>query len=394
VPVRLVHVADKFQEQIDAFELEDIRTSKDAKELIVDPEVHIVCELIGGTEPARSFITQALNAGKSVVTANKMLLAMYGEELNDIAIKNGVELRYEAAVAGGIPIIKSIKEGLSANHIQALYGILNGTCNYILTKMTNEGLKFSDVLQTAQEKGFAETPPDLDIAGHDSAHKCQILASLAYNTRVNLEDIYVEGITHVTQSDVKYSGEMGYVIKLLAVIKKVNGEIDARVQPMLVPKELLLASVNDEFNAIFVESDVAGPTLYYGRGAGRMPTASAVVADIIDIAQRKKAPAPPPFHYTNSYAIRNVGEMESQFYLRFNTQDHPGVLGRICTILGEYDVGIASCYQNEESEDTPANVVIMTYQTREENIRKALADIDPLYFTVEPTQLIRVMHHH
>ena len=393
-PVRLVHVADKFQEQMDAFELEDISTCNDAYKLIEDPEVQVVCELIGGTEPARSFITAALNAGKNVVTANKMLLAMHGEELHEIAVKNGVELRYEAAVAGGIPIIKALKEGLSANNIHALYGILNGTCNYILTKMSQEGRFFKDVLVDAQEKGFAETPPDLDIAGHDSAHKCQILASLAYSTRVNLEDIYVEGITHITQADVTYAGDMGFVIKLLAVIQQVNGAIDTRVQPMLVPQELLLASVNDEFNAIYVESDTAGPTLYYGRGAGRLPTASAVVADIVDIVQRKNAPAPPPFRYSNELPIRDVGEMESQFYLRFNTQDHPGVLGRICTILGEHDVGIASCYQNEESADTPANVVIMTYKTREENIRKALADIDPLYFTVEPTQLIRVMHHH
>jgi homoserine dehydrogenase len=351
----------------------------------------VVCELIGGLEPAKRFILEALNSGKHVVTANKMLLAKAGPELAAAAVKNGVQLRFEAAVAGAVPIIKALREGLAANHIHSIHGILNGTCNYILSRMTYEGLEFNETLEQAIAKGFAETPPDLDILGHDTAHKCQILASLAYSTRINLEDIHVEGITKITHLDVEYAREMGYLIKLLAIVRKVEGEIEARVHPALVPETHLLASVRNEFNGIYVESDCADATLYYGRGAGRMPTASAVVADIVDIALRGDAAAVPPFVYSHDTSLRDIGLMEGRYYLRLTTEDHPGVLGKVCTILGRHGVSIASCIQKNQSEDAPVHVVLMTHETIESGITAALLEIDQLDFIVEPTQLLRAL---
>jgi len=389
--VRLRHVADLNLEPLKAFDLSGVTVSTDAKALIHDPDVSVVCELIGGVEPAKTFILEALRAGKNVVTANKMLLALHARELNEVAIENGVDLRYEAAVAGTIPIIKALREGLAANHIQAIYGIMNGTCNYILTRMSLEDLPFDAVLQQAMAAGFAETPPDLDIEGHDTAHKCTILASLAYSTPVKLDDLYVEGITGITRQDVAYTQEMGYQVKLLAVIRKVDGEIEARVNPTLVPEDHLLAAVKYEFNAIYVESDIADATLYYGRGAGKLPTASAVVADVVDIARRDGAPAPVPFRYAHEWPVREMGLLCGQYYLRIVTEDKPGVLGTVCGILGEHGVSIASCTQKDEHGPSPVNVVLMTHETTEAQVKAALAEIDALAFITEPAHLIRVL---
>lgn len=391
VDVALRHVADLNTDLFRGYDLDGVAVSKDAGALIQDPRVDVVCELIGGIEPAKRFILAALNNKKHVVTANKMLLAKHGVELCEAAVKNGVELRYEAAVAGTIPIIKALRESLAPNHVQAIYGILNGTCNYILSRMTFEGLDFDSVLRQAQEKGFAETPPDLDVLGHDTAHKCQILASLAYCTKVDLEKIYVEGITKITHLDVSYAREMGRVIKLLAIIRKVEGEIEARVHPTLVPETHLLASVRNEFNGVYVECDIADATLYYGRGAGRLPTASAVVSDIVDIARGKGTQAQPPFRYSHSIDVRDIGLLEGRYYLRLTTADHPGVLGRVATILGTHGVGIASVIQKEESEHAPAHIVMMTDATVESSLMAALSEIDALADTVEPTLMLRVL---
>ncbi len=391
VQVSLHHVAELRQELLKDLDLDGVKVSADANALLADPEVDVVCELIGGVEPAKAFILKALNAHKHVVTANKMLLAKHGAELNEAAAKNGVELRFEAAVAGTIPIIKTLRESLASNHIHAVYGILNGTCNYILTQMTRKGLEFDVALKQAQEKGFAETPPDLDIEGWDTAHKCQILTSLCHSTRVDLGDIYVEGITRVSRLDVKYAQEMEYQIKLLAIIRKVDGEIEARVHPTLVPEAHLLTSVRNEFNAIYVESDMAGSTLYYGRGAGKYPTASAVVSDIVDIAQRTGGPVTLPFRYTHNVAVRDIGLLEGRYYLRFTTEDHPGVLGRICTILGKHGVSIASLIQKEEDETTDAHVVLMTHETVESSVMAAKSEIDALDCIIEPTHVLRVL---
>lgn len=392
--VALTHVAELKQELLEGLDLEGVKVSNDAAALIADPAVQVVCELIGGLEPAKTFILKALNAGKNVVTANKMLLAKAGPELNEAAVRNGVELRFEAAVAGTIPIIKALRESLASNHIHAVYGIVNGTCNYILSRMTFDNLDFGTALKQAQENGFAETPPDLDIRGHDSAHKCQILASLCYCTQVNLDELYVEGVTKITHADVTYARELGYQIKLLAAVRKVENEIEARVHPTLVPEQHLLASVRNEFNAIYVESDAADSTLYYGRGAGRFPTASAVISDIIDIARRNGAPARPPFQYTHDIPLRDIGLLSGRYYLRFTTRDYPGVLGKICTVLGSHGVSIASCTQKEIIEDheaTPVHVVLMTHETIESSVMAAQAEIDALDFIVEPTHILRVL---
>ena len=391
VGLRLVHVAEPRQECLREFELGGVTVSKGAEGVINDPKVDVVCELIGGLDPAKRFILDALAAKKHVVTANKMLLAHAGPELTRAAMENGVELRYEAAVAGGIPIIKSLREGLVSNPIRVIYGILNGTCNYILSRMTYDNMEFDETLKMAIEKGFAETPPDLDIEGTDTAHKCQILASLAYSTEVDLDDIYVEGITKVTHADVAYAREMGYLIKLLAVIRSLDGEIEARVHPTLVPEDHLLASVRNEFNAVHVTGDVADATLYYGRGAGRMPTASAVVADIMDIARRGNAPPTAPFVYGSRRAIRPMGCLAGRYYIRFNTTDEPGVLGKICTILGAKGVSIASVIQKERHEDDFVHVVLMTHETVESAVREALAEIDKLDFVQEETHVLRVL---
>ncbi len=387
----LKHVAELRQDLLRDFTLDGVAVSQDAAALIRDPQVQVVCELIGGVGAAKQFILEALNAGKHVVTANKMLLAKAGPELAEAATRNGVELRFEAAVAGAVPIIKALREGLAANHIHGIYGILNGTCNYILSRMTYEGLDFDETLRLAIEKGFAETPPDLDILGHDTAHKCQILASLAYSSRVDLDAIPVEGITKITHLDVAYARELGCLIKLLAVIRKTDGEIEARVHPTLVPETHLLASVRNEFNAVYVESDCADATLYYGRGAGRLPTASAVVADIVDIARRQGGAAPPPFHYAHSLTVRDIGLLEGRYYLRLTAEDHPGVLGKVCAILGKHGVSIASCIQKDQAENAPVHIIMMTHASIESSVAAALTEIDKLDVITEPTCFLRAL---
>ncbi len=389
--VALTHVAEIREENLKGFDLSGVTISKDAAALIADPKVGVVCELIGGLEPAKTFIMKALQAKKHVVTANKMLLAHHGAELCRTAVENGVDLRFEAAVAGGIPIIKALREGLIANKIDFVYGILNGTCNYILSRMTYEGLEFEDALNQAIASGFAETPPDLDIEGHDTAHKCQILASLAYSTEVNLADIPVQGITRITHADVAYAMEMGYLVKLLAVIRAAGDTIEAGVRPTLVPQNHLLAAVRYEFNGVYVKGDIADATLYYGRGAGRMPTASAVVADIMDIARRGDAVPQPPFVYGQKRALCDPGQSESRYYLRLTTLDKPGVLGKVCTILGNHGVSIASCIQKEQHPDNCVPVILMTHLTTDAALRSALYEIDALDFVGEKAHVIHVL---
>jgi homoserine dehydrogenase len=389
--IALVHVAELDQPRLAEFDLKGVTASDDAAKLIQDPDVRIVCELIGGLEPAKTFILNALKAGKHVVTANKMLLAHHGPELCRAALENEAELRYEAAVAGGIPIIRSVREGLAADRIQAVYGILNGTCNYILSRMAEDGLEFDDALRQATELGFAETPPDLDIEGADTAHKCQILASLCFTTEVDFDAIYVEGVTKITHADVAYAADMGYAIKLLAILQDRGESIEARVHPTLVPKGHQLAAVRNEFNAAYVESDVAGATLYYGKGAGRFPTASAVLADVVDIARNLDAPPAAPFVYAAKRPVLQIGEVSSRYYLRLTTLDKPGVLGKVGAILGAHGVSIASCIQLEVRGEKPVPVVLMTHETNEAALQKALEEIDQLEFIREATHVIRVL---
>jgi homoserine dehydrogenase len=367
----------------------------EAAEVLSDPSVQIVVELIGGLEPARGFILKAIQAGKHVVTANKALLAHHGQEIFDEVRARGVMLGFEAAVAGGIPLIRAVKDGLVANRILSLFGILNGTSNYILSKMTDEGREFAPVLGEAQARGYAEADPTLDVEGMDSAHKLQILATLAFRTSVNLKEIYTEGITGVTPQDIAYAGELGYRIKLLAIAKASDGGLEVRVHPTMIPAGSPLAAVSGVFNAVFITGDAVGDLMFYGRGAGQMPTASAVWSDIVEIARRLAhgLPALPldlPGSSTRPLPLRTMDEIRSAYYLRVMAMDRPGVLSQVAGVLGRHDISIASVIQKGRAAAEAVPVVMMTHEARERDMRQALAAIDRLPVVAGPTMMIRV----
>ncbi len=366
----------------------------DANEVINSCD--IVVELVGGTTVAKKFILEALNKGKSVVTANKALLSHHGEELFAAAVKSGADLCYEASVAGGIPIIKSIREGLVANRIERIYGIMNGTCNYILTRMEREGSNFAPVLADAQKLGYAEANPSLDIDGFDTAHKTSILASLAYGKWFYQEDVYVEGIRDLELSDLSYADELGYRIKLLGIIKNNNGAVEMRVHPTLIPKTALLANISDVFNGVVVDGDTVGQTLFYGRGAGRKATASAVVADITDAALnyahdcRQRVP-----NFKDGEQFKKVNAIEdciSRFYLRLQVKDTPGVIAAITQILAERGINISSLIQHENQTGAANSValVILTHPVKERNMRAALSELGVLSVNSSPVKLLRI----
>jgi homoserine dehydrogenase len=367
----------------------------DAAAVLDDPSIHLVVELVGGLEPARTFILRALAAGKHVVTANKALLAHHGAELYEEARRRGVALAFEAAVAGGIPLIRAVKEGLVANRVLSLAGIVNGTCNYILSKMTDEGLDFSLVLKEAQAHGYAEADPTLDVEGMDSAHKLQILVALAFRTFVDLKHIHTEGITRVTAQDIEYARELGYRIKLLAIAKASNGGVEARVHPTMIPAASPLAAVAGVFNAVFLTGDAVGDLMFYGRGAGQLPTASAVWSDILEIARRIAHGVPSlalelpsvgrePLPLTPMEAIRCC------YYLRVMMQDRPGALSRVAGILGDNDISIASVIQKGRGAREAVPVVMLTHEARERDMRAALAAIERLPSVAPGTMMIRV----
>jgi len=367
--------------------------SKDAGDVIDNEAIDIVIELIGGYSPAGEFIIESLNNRKHVVTANKALLAKQGAELVELASKNSVDLCFEASVAGGIPILRSLREGLSANNIKGIYGIVNGTCNYVLSQMTYENIGFERALKEAQKKGFAEADPTLDIEGDDSAHKLAILASIAFNMRIDLSDIHIEGITKITHQDVEYAGELGYVIKLLAIAKRLDGEVEVRVHPALLSKDSLLASVRGEFNALLVEGDVVGKTMYYGKGAGKQPTASAIISDLVDIGKNMQFGSPvrtKPFAYVNDCTIKPIDDIETCYYIRFTALDVPGVLGQISSILGRHQISIASVIQKAQHRGRHVPLIIMTHEAIERDIKNALAEIDNLECMKEKSALIRI----
>lgn len=366
-------------------------------EVIEDPEIAIVVELIGGLEPARTFILQAMAKGKHVVTANKALLAVYGLEIFKAADEYGVDLAFEGSVGGGIPIIRALKEGLVANKIQVIFGILNGTSNYILSEMAARNLKFEEVLKKAQELGYAEADPTLDIQGIDTAHKLSILISLAYGVQVRLEDIYTEGITSIAPMDVEYAKELGYHIKLLAIAKSDGGPIEARVHPTLLPADHLLSTVSGPFNAIFVKGDAVGSTLFYGPGAGMMPTASAVVSDLVDLSRNLRLGINrrvPLLSYQRPYLkegdIKSIENITCPYYLRFTVVDRPGVLSRISGILGDLDISIASVIQKGRRAEKAVPIYIVTHEAREKNMQKALQVIDRLPIIVDKTVYMRI----
>jgi len=390
-------IADLNLESPRGIKLDRSLLTTDGNEVVEDKEIQIVVELIGGIEAARDFSLKALRNGKHLVTANKALLALHGQEIYWAAAQNKVNLGFEASVCGGIPILRSLREGLVANRIQLMMGIINGTANYILTQMSEEGRDFASALAEAQEKGYAEADPTFDVEGYDSAHKLQILSSIAYGGYVDFDRIYVEGISSISPLDIKYAREFGYKIKLLAIAKESKGRLEVRVHPTLIPEHYILASVGGVFNAVYMKGDAVGPLLFYGQGAGQMPTASAVVSDIVEIAQDILSGRP---SRSNSLPLRkaeeagiqimDISEARSRYYLRVSALDKPGVLSRVSGILGDHHISIASVIQKERHAESSVPVVMMTHEAREGDAREALKEINQLEVITAETICIRV----
>ncbi|MEW6054621.1 MAG: homoserine dehydrogenase [Nitrospirota bacterium] len=366
----------------------------EVNELFNDPDIQIVVELIGGIRPAKDFILKAIQKGKHVVTANKALLATEGADIFAAARKAGVEVGFEASVAGAIPIIKVLKEGLIANRIRAVYGIINGTSNYILSKMTDEHVEFSAALKEAQELGYAEADPTFDIEGIDTAHKLTLLATLSYGIPLSYNSVHIEGISNLSAQDIEFASEFGYKVKLLAITKEADGAIELRVHPTMLPKDYLIAKVDGPFNAIYVEGDATGSTLYYGRGAGSVPTGSAVVSDIADIARNMQKNAVGRVQTIpkapRAVKIRKIDDVVSRYYFRFSALDRPGVLSKISGILGKYSISIASVIQKGRRVGEAVPLVILTHDAKEKNVRQALQEIDRLPVVMGKTVVIRV----
>jgi homoserine dehydrogenase len=370
--------------------------TNDAGSIINDPDIQIVVELIGGLNKAKEFILAALKKGKHVVTANKALLAEHGSEIYRTAEENGVTIAFEASVGGAIPVIRSIREGLSANNIKTIMGIVNGTSNYILTRMTQDGLPYDEAVAGAVKLGYAEDPPTLDVNGSDAAHKLAILISVAFGVPVDYESIYKEGIDTLTPDDIGFARDFGYNLKLLAIARFKEGKIEARVHPAMVPKNHILANVNEAYNAIYVEGDFAGPSLYYGLGAGRRPTGSAVASDIISLARQINSGAVtmmPPLahvHTKTKITMQGIEDLVTPYYFRFSAVDKPGVLSRIAGVLGENNISISSVIQKGRGETGSVPVVMLTHEARERDVAKAMKELAGLDIFTDKAMMIRV----
>ena len=363
----------------------------DWQEILDDQEISIVIELMGGIEPARTYILEALKAGKNVVTANKDLLAEHGKELMDAAEEYHKDLYFEAAVGGGIPIIRPLKECLAGNNITEVMGIVNGTTNYILTKMTQEGMDFGEALKQAQELGFAEADPTADVEGLDAGRKMAILASIAFHSRVTFDDVEIKGISDITARDIKYAGEFGYVLKLLGVARNVNDKIEVSVSPVMIPEQHPLAKVNDSFNAVFVHGDAVDDAMFQGRGAGEFPTASAVVGDVIATARNMQYDCCGRIGcscYKKLY-VKKIEETKSKFFLRIKAKDKTGVLANIASVLGNNDVSIAQVVQKRRNSGV-AELVIITDEVEEKNFNDAMAIFEGMSVISEIAGVIRV----
>ena len=370
--------------------------TKDAMEVVRDRQIDIIVELIGGTGVAKTLCLEAVANGKHLVTANKALLAEHGLEIYRAAAEKRVDLGFEASVCGAIPIIRSVKEGLVANRILSIMGIVNGTTNYILTKMTESSQAFASVLAEAQAKGYAEADPTLDVGGGDAAHKLQILASLAYGGYIRFSDIYIEGIQKIEAVDIAFARELGYRIKLLAIAKQEQGELEVRVHPTMIPETHLLASVGGVYNAVHIRGDSCGSLMFSGRGAGQMPTASSVVADIVEIAHNivfhrpSHASLLPTRAVGSEITLRPMERIASRYYLRVMAMDKPGVLSRVSGILAEYNISIASMIQKGRDEAAAVPIVMLTHQAVEGDMRRALQKINALDVIAQETMCIRV----
>ncbi|HWP96627.1 MAG TPA: homoserine dehydrogenase [Syntrophomonadaceae bacterium] len=391
-PIVLKKVLEKDRQKCLEAGLSPEMIAQDYDEILGDDEIDIIIELIGGMEPAFQFIMSAMERGKQVVTANKDLIAVRGKELFEMAASHNVDFYFEASVAGGIPIVYALKQSLAGNNIKALIGILNGTTNYILTKMSREGRDFSEVLQEAQALGYAESDPSSDVQGTDAARKIAILSSIAFNSRVTLDNVYVEGITSITPEDIKYAHELGYVIKLLAIAKEeVPGQIQIRVHPAFLPSSHPLASVNDVFNAVFIQGDAVGDIMHYGRGAGQMPTASAVVGDIIEISRNIAQHITARIGCTcyQEKKILDISQLKSQYYIRMLANDRPGVLAGIAGVFGSNNVSIATVIQ-KSSRGEQADLILITHKTMEGDLRDALTILRGMSIVHKISNVIRV----
>ncbi len=397
VPVDVIRIADVDVKRDRGVDLPPGVLVNDYQHVLADPAVDIVLELVGGYDIAKKVILGAIAKGKPVVTANKALLAAHGEELYEAAVRAGVDLGFEASVGGGIPIIRALMEGLAGNTILSIYGIINGTSNYILSRMTREGHGFEQVLADAQRAGYAEADPTFDIAGIDSAHKLAIMVSLAYGTPVNVKDVFTEGITRITPVDIAYAKEFGYTIKLLGIAKLADGDIEARVHPTMIPTRSPIAQVEGVYNAIQLVGDAVQDIVLYGQGAGSMPTGSAVVSDVVAIARNLLSGAAgrvPPASFKQDQRrpvpIRPMEQIRSLYYIRFMVVDRPGVLSQIAGVLGNHGISISSVLQQGRKEGQTVPVVIMTHTAVERNVQHALKEINGMPFISEPTTLVRV----
>ena len=372
--------------------LDGVELTDRVEDILEDEEISVVVEVMGGLHPAKEYMLRAMEAGKSVVTANKDVVAQFGQELFDMAEKHDVDFRFEASVGGGIPIIMPLKQCLTANRISEVLGIVNGTTNYMLTKMSEEGMSYDDVLKEAQEKGYAEANPSADVDGLDAARKAAILSSIAFNMRISLADVSVEGITKITPEDISYAKNLGYVVKLLAIGKETDDGINVRVHPVFLPKEHPLASVNGVYNAIFVRGNAIGEAMFYGPGAGSLPTASAVVADIIDVSRDIVTHS---FGRLNCTCYREkvlcpIEKTQSSYYVRLLVEDKPGVLGAIATAFGNADVSLQSVIQTQRNGNEQAEIVAITHCVSHANILAALGVLKALPVVSEVRNLIRV----
>ena len=363
------------------------------EDILDDNDIHVVVEVIGGTDPAGSFLKRALSSGKHVVTANKEVMAQSGPELLRLAEQNRVNLLFEASVAGGIPIVGCLMNELLANDVFSIRGIINGTTNYILTRMANQGTDFQQALSEAQDRGYAESDPTNDVEGIDAVYKLCILTSLAYHHRISPQEIYRQGITTLEANDFRYANELGYAIKSVAIATLENGAIQARVYPALIPLDHMLAKVDGVYNAVEVEGSLCGQVLFHGMGAGREPTTSAVVGDLIEIARRIGVQGPPAPMVQNGRAlsIRSIDDLETRYYLRLTVADRPGVLAQISRILGDGDISLASVIQKDsDPEQQTAELVITTHPAREASVQKALQQVSALDVVTRINNLLRI----
>jgi homoserine dehydrogenase len=375
-------------------DLPDGLLSDDLGRVLDDPQIEVVAELVGGTDFARTLVLKALERGKHVVTANKALLAHHGRELFAQARRHGRSISFEASVCGGIPLVRSVRDGYVGSEITQMMGIVNGTCNYILTRMVEGGVTYDAALAEAQANGFAEANPTLDVDGLDSAHKIAILARMAFARDVGFDRIHVEGISEVEPADIEFGAQMGCVLKLLAIAKSVDDELDLRVHPAFILKDHPLATVGGVFNAVWIRGNATGDTMHYGRGAGRMPTAAAVVSDLVDVGLGRAAIDAAAYAALSgdleAAVLRDIDHVETHYYLRFTVTDQPGVLSAISGVLGRHGISIASAHQAEQSPGRDVSIVMLTHPAREGDVAAALAEIDELDSVQRPSRLIRI----